>query len=476
MKQPYAFCIPYAVMFIFTFINSTGLCGAAEHPSVASPQSMNLLLIGERDSSLSSHGNQTDGLQAFLSSREVVFRMIMNTPHKDGLKYRLAVYDHYVNAGIVFDQTQERMAVSGGGEGFCDWTLPQLMPGFYYAVCSVIENEAVVKSGMLTFAIDLNAYRLTPNLPADFNDFWKHQDELLKKTAPNPILKLLSSENSPNKTFELVMDLPAGHKVRALLFVPEKIGLGPTVLSSIGSVDSVAQDALKPGFHPAKNLPWCPSMLESSIHLLIALDEASSFTKWQSAGENDLLQCIQGYLRGIDYLVSRPDVNPKNIFVSGASRGGPLAVAVAARRPDSVSGVAITIPTSVGCSLQQKPYRGWGMMQREEISYPAGPFECLFPPLKNIPVDYIEQFTAMNCYVDPLNFAQDLRAPIAISYTINDPLSPPQGIEALYSSCGSSWKRISRDIGDHHVSGGFLMVQDELVKYLLQRSNPQKAE
>ena len=52
-----------------------------------------------------------------------------------------------------------------------------------------------------------------------------------------------------------------------------------------------------------------------------------------SAEDNNLLDCVLWYLRGVDFLASRPEVRADRIVVSGASRSGPLAVIAVVRRP-----------------------------------------------------------------------------------------------------------------------------------------------
>jgi cephalosporin-C deacetylase-like acetyl esterase len=432
---------------------------------------VNVTPIGSDDSVLRENGNQSSGLVYFPSGSRVGFCVTSELLECKNLnlEYRLVIYNHYVNSSVISDKI-EKFAVNSDCKNIYNWNLPKIDPGFYYAVCSVFDEKTVICSRVFTFAVDLDSYFPPLERPIDFNEFWDKQDKLLKDVSPNPSLKLISSPDNPNKTYDVTMDLPYGHKVRAFLFIPKKIGKGPTVLSSIGSVDTIVRDACTPGFHPAGDLSWCPSRLRDGVHLIIALDEASSFTGWKSPVENDLLRCIQGYLRGVDFLASMPEVDPKNIFVSGASRGGPLAFIAAARRAENISGLSITIPTSAGISWKEKPYRGWGMMQYAGVSYPSGIDERLMVPLKSFPPDYMKKFTMMNGYVDPVNHAQDVIAPMVISYAIDDPLSPPQGIEAMYQYSHSVWKRISRDSGIHYVAPGFLNIQDELVTHLLNKS------
>jgi cephalosporin-C deacetylase-like acetyl esterase len=152
------------------------------------------------------------------------------------------------------------------------------------------------------------------------------------------------------------------------------------------------------------------------------------------------------YLRGIDFLASRSEVKPDRILVSGASRSGPLAVITAARRPKNVCGVSAFVHTSAGISWIDKPYYSWGL------------------PNGHTPADaaQVARLAAMAAYVDPVNHAPDVTCPIWFGWGLDDTLSQPQGIEAMYHLCRSKWKRISRDAGGHQYSGGMKKLATEL--------------
>lgn len=52
-------------------------------------------------------------------------------------------------------------------------------------------------------------------------------------------------------------------------------------------------------------------------------------------------------------------------------------------------------------------------------------------------------FTAMAAYFDPDNFAPDMTVPWITAYGLDDTLSPPQGIEAMFQLSPATWKRIN---------------------------------
>lgn len=240
------------------------------------------------------------------------------------------------------------------------------------------------------------------------------------------------------------------------------------MLSPIGEAESIMRKAANSVFSFFNEIPWMPASYKNDIKLVADMDYSYygetpifSFGRWKNAADNDLASVLF-FLQAIDYLKLYPESSGKRIFLADASRGGPPALIAAALRPKQVCGVALAIPTSCGISWKQKPYQGWGMLPAPYIYQPKSPTEAI--KIGKQPKTYIKRFTSISAYVDPVNHAEDLKAPLVVAYAIDDPLSPPQGTEALYHLAGSSWKRISRDSGVHQINPGFVVLLNELAK------------
>jgi cephalosporin-C deacetylase-like acetyl esterase len=409
--------------------------------AVQTLSSISIMPVGSDAKPLMIDGNQGSiGSHYFPDPKKIAFTFSQQNLGKTpvNLEYRAVVFDHRVAANTV--ASLQRKATLAGESAFSEtWTLPELSAGFFYLVISGWRGETKLVEAKLTFAVDLPHYRHPLTRPADFTAFWERQNARLTATPLNPKVVLISTPENPNKAYDVTLDMPDGSTVHGCLVVPEKIGKGPTQFGSLmtGPLNDLMTKAKAPDFKPAENVAFT-----------IALPEEGTYTTWKDAEHNNLLQCILVWLRGIDFIASRPEVNPQRIMVKGASRTGGLTLIVAALRAKNVCAANGFVHTSCGISWEEEPYLGWG--------------KC--PDSKN-PVA-MKLFCQQAAYVDPVNFAPDVKCPTILAYGIDDVFSPPQGIEAAYHLLGSKWKRISRDEGGHQYSPGCQNIQKQLTAYL----------
>jgi cephalosporin-C deacetylase-like acetyl esterase len=458
-QRTVAFSIPFHVLW--QRLVPTGYCDGSIKPGtpltfefmLGAPVAPEQLLstieitpVGAGYGRLNEGGNQGYGMVHFPEPRQVVFETTQEnlSREKFDVEYRLVVLDHYV-AGKEVARQARRQALAGGAQARTRWQLPALPPGFYYLTVSAWVRGSERTASRQTFAVDLSAYARPLTRPADFHEFWERQDRRLKQVPAEPALKLVSAGDNPDRTYELTLNMPGGGKLRGLLYVPARPGPGPAVLGSLVAkeLDGLFGQARAPGFRlkaPVFNLGG------DRVVLWLALPDDATFGRWNSAEDNNLLQCVLCYLRAADYLAGRPEVAPGRIKTVGASRSGPLVFITAARRPALIGGVQAHVPTSAGLSWEDKPYTGWGGFLSREAEDPAA----------------VRLRTRLAAYVDPVNHAPDVRAPLILAYGVDDPLSPPQGVEAMYHHAASRWKRISRDGGGHQFSPGFQRLQQEL--------------
>jgi cephalosporin-C deacetylase-like acetyl esterase len=75
----------------------------------------------------------------------------------------------------------------------------------------------------------------------------------------------------------------------------------------------------------------------------------------------------------------------------------------------------------------------------------------------------------MAAYVDPVNFAPDLKVPVILDEGVYDGLSPAPGALAFYNHAENTpWKRLSIEPGGHgYFTSGFRQAaRTELEKFL----------
>jgi cephalosporin-C deacetylase-like acetyl esterase len=394
--------------------------------------------LGPSTAELAEGGNAGGGFPHFPRSAPIGFTTTQETvgTSEFPLEYRASIVDHYVAGKEVFAGKQAATLPPQGGTRV-EWSVPPLPPGFYYLTVSAWQGEQKLTETKQTFTVDLPHYTRPLTRPADWDAFWARQEKLLAETPGNPRLAEIGAKALAGKVFEVSLDMPGGRTLRGCLVVPGK----PTGPAGFGSLtaDRLQSDIATRAKDGSLALP-------KGVQFTIALPADATYTRWNSADDNNLLDCVLWYLRGIDFLAMRPEVKPDRILVSGASRSGPLAVIAAARRPRNVCGVSAFVHTSAGISWTDKPYLSWGL--------PGG----------HNPADAgkVARLAAMAAYVDPVNHALDVTCPIWFGWGLDDGLSQPQGIEAMYHLCRSKWKRISRDAGGHQYSGGMKQLAAEL--------------
>jgi cephalosporin-C deacetylase len=142
--------------------------------------------------------------------------------------------------------------------------------------------------------------------------------------------------------------------------------------------------------------------------------------------------------RGIDFLLSRPEVEPARVGVVGSSQGGGLVITTAAMRPEVRA-------ASAGC-----PYL-CGFMDAIELTH-TYPYEEINDYLRQHP-DRRADVAATLAYFDGLNFADRIRCPIIVNIGRQDNICPPETGHALFARIGAADKRLYAYDGHAHDAG-----------------------
>src|SRR5919106_4859280 len=144
--------------------------------------------------------------------------------------------------------------------------------------------------------------------------------------------------------------------------------------------------------------------------------------------------------RGIDFLLSRPEVDPSRIGVTGASQGGGLTICTAAMRPE------------VRAAAAGAPYL-CGFLDAIELTQ-TYPYEEINDYLRQHPHSRaaVEETLA---YFDGLNFADQIRCPIIVNIGLQDNVCPPETGYALFNKIGATDKRLCNYDGHGHDAGRY---------------------
>ena len=130
---------------------------------------------------------------------------------------------------------------------------------------------------------------------------------------------------------------------------------------------------------------------------------------------------ISDCVRGVDFLLSRPEIDSERIYCCGSSQGGGLTLITSALRPEIKAGVA------------------------------GYPFLCCFPEsmrmLRSYPYDELacyarafperaEQMLETLRYFDAVNFAPRIKCPMVVGIAMEDEVCPPETGYAAYRQLG----------------------------------------
>jgi cephalosporin-C deacetylase len=129
-------------------------------------------------------------------------------------------------------------------------------------------------------------------------------------------------------------------------------------------------------------------------------------------------------LRGMDWLVGRPEIDPDRIAVAGGSQGGGFALAMGALS-DKPRAILADIPNL--CHLDYGIYHSTGSLS-ELAQY------CSHYP------HHLGKVLDTLSYFDMLNLAHRIKVPALLSVGLKDPICPPETVFPVYHRIASPVK------------------------------------
>jgi cephalosporin-C deacetylase len=144
--------------------------------------------------------------------------------------------------------------------------------------------------------------------------------------------------------------------------------------------------------------------------------------------------------RGIDFLLSRPEVAPGRIGVTGSSQGGGLTITTAAMRSEVCAAAA------------GAPYL-CGIIDSITLTH-TYPYEEINDYLRLHP-DSQQAVTDTLAYFDGHNFADKITCPIVVNIGLQDNVCPPETGYALFHKIGARDKQLYAYDGHGHDAGRY---------------------
>ena len=145
--------------------------------------------------------------------------------------------------------------------------------------------------------------------------------------------------------------------------------------------------------------------------------------------------------RGVDFLLSRKEVDSDRIGVAGSSQGGGLTITTSAMRKE------------IKAASAGAPYL-CGFMDAIELT-DTYPYQEINDYLRTNP-DSSEQVENTLAYFDGISFADQISCPIIINIGLQDNVCPPETGYSLFETIGSNDKKLFEYDGHGHEAGRYV--------------------
>lgn len=295
-----------------------------------------------------------------------------------------------------------------------------LKPGFYE--CIAVLNNGTYASDVKWFALSPENIECDNTSPKDFDRYWEKALTDLKDIQPDFRMHKVDSLCSPSRDgFVAEMQSVGGVTIRGYFFIPKGPGKFPVILhvpgysygfSYLGDfknrTENVAELALcvrGHGISSDKFNPWN----KMTLWAYQACDEEGNVYR------SIYLDCV----RAIEFLLSRPEIDPNRIGVTGGSQGGGLTIATAALCSNHIKACAFFDPFPCDTRHQLLIRK---MVKDELASYTKYYYACTYNKILGI-----------QDYVDTKNFAGKIQCPTLFVTSLFDDDCPPHMGFAAYN-------------------------------------------
>ncbi|MBI5382391.1 MAG: acetylxylan esterase [Opitutae bacterium] len=304
-------------------------------------------------------------------------------------------------------------------------------PGFIRCVVTASVGGKPYK-GVATAGFAPEKIAPTQTEPADFDAFWQDSKTALAKIPMDSQLTLIAEASTGKinvyhvnlatlnasgggtaRLYGILCEPKAPGKYPALLRVP---GAGVRAYTGDREMAEKGFITLQIGIH------GFPVNLPTEVYTSLAAGALEAYNTIQ-LDQRDRYYYRRVYLgcvRANDFLVSRPNWDGKNLFVSGGSQGGQLSL-VTAGLDQRVTGAALFYPAY--CDVTGYLHGragGWPHLFRPDASGKPSP-------------QATPEKIATTAYYDALNFAKRIKAPGFYSWGYNDEVCPPTSMFAAYN-------------------------------------------
>jgi len=323
------------------------------------------------------------------------------------------------------------------GTGRVEFPFTPPHPGFYRVGFSIANAaDGAEFSAAMNLGFDPERQEAGLTRGDDFRKYWDDARRELAGIVPRFTVNPKPEMDTPAVTVHLVEMRSIGNAlIRGWLTVPREPGRYPAILQVPGHSAPMS---------PALDVPDMVVLaLDIRGHGNSKDDVNPGFPGYMISGIEDKMKYVyrgayMDCVRGVDYLVSRPDVDAARIAVEGGSQGGALTFATAALDP-RIAAAAPDVPFL-------SDFHGYCAV----AEWPRNEFEGWLARNPGKTWDDVHRTLS---YIDIKNLTPWIKCPVFMSAGLQDPVCPPRINFAAYNQIRSHKEYRIYPHGDHGGGG-----------------------
>jgi len=320
-------------------------------------------------------------------------------------------------------ETSKVLKIKHDQSGLALFNIDIPAPGFYR--CTAWAEKEGIKGEEVKFNIGYEPEKIVSpvdTLPG-FTEFWKATRAQLDQVKPDFRMTLLKEKSgSVRDLYQVTMQSLGDVTIEGYYAVPKVPGKYPVIISYMGYGSD----------------PWLPGGDHSPDFAEFVLSTrgqgiqkaSNTYGDWILHGldtkENYYYRgAFMDLVRAIDFVVSRPEVDPEKIVAEGGSQGGAFTLAACAL-DHRIRAAAPTIPF-----LSDYP---------DYFKIAPWPASAFVGYLKDHPDKTWEEIYPLLSYFDVKNLAHMIQCPILMAVGLQDDVCPPHTNFAAYNQVTSEKK------------------------------------
>jgi len=353
-------------------------------------------------------------------------------------------------AGVTVAKESRMVNLSKHSNNSFDFTVPEQKPGFY-KINFMINVSDYDDTTRRVFGVRPEEIQSQHGRPADFDSFWQTTKNELATVKPQfKMTEKTEQETENRKVYLIEMRSLDNITVRGWLTIP-KTTIRNRRFTTLLALPGYQVD-LKPMLGEDNDIAIITLNVRGQGNSRDVIHpKRPDYISLNAEDKNKyvLRGAIMDCIRTIDFIYSRPELDPKRIEVSGGSLGGFLAAAVAGL-DNRVQLVSSQNP--ILSDIRNLPNQeDWPMYDLHKY---AGEKGIKFDKV----LDNLD-------YFDIKNFAQNIQTPILLGIGLLDHLAPPNNEYAFYNLIPGKYRRIMvfKDLG-HEVPTAYIMKDGHMMR------------